>query len=73
MVRRTERRSKLRIVRLASEEVEAVARDAKRKNLAASPEVEALIRECRRILAEIVPPSPAPYVDECEPDAEDES
>jgi hypothetical protein len=73
MVRRTERRSKLRIVRLAPEEVEAVAPDAKRKNLAASPEVEALIRECRRILAELAPQAPQPYVDERGSDAEDES
>jgi hypothetical protein len=73
MVRRTERRSKLRIVRLASEEVEAVAPDAKQKNLAASPEVKALIRECRRILAELAPQSPEPYVDEFGSDAEDES
>jgi hypothetical protein len=73
MVRRTQRRPRLRIVRLIPEEVEAVAPDAKRKNLAASPEMDALIRECRRILAELAPQAPQPFVDECGSDAEDES
>jgi hypothetical protein len=73
MARRTDTKPRLRIIRLLPGELEIETTSAAAGGNLFSPEVEALMRDCQRILSELTSSRRASYDDECDSEAEDKT